>query len=231
MLAYGCNSQKSLTRWDCVPDPAPLGAYRGRVPPTDCMCPPNENCAPPSEDCAPKKLTGSGLLERKSRSKLVFKVDWHQILWRFWDEDLFFFFFWVFGRKNRLNLRFRPENPFDFLLLTMFVSSRLGWIFRAPEPLSNSHKINFSCPPKIYLCHPSHAILAPGLLRASDSRQIESAEESLSHWFTYTVRDSFKARLAGFEFAKANCAACQLLHLKQTSCGILKRNCMKPTQA
>ena len=42
-------------------------------------------------------------------------------------------------------------------------------------------------------------------LRASDSRQIESAKESLSHWFTYTVRDSFKARLAGFEFAKTNC--------------------------
>ena len=41
--------------------------------------------------------------------------------------------------------------------------------------------------------------------RASDLRQIESAEESLSHWFTYTVRDSFKARLASFEFAKANC--------------------------
>ena len=29
------------------------------------------------------------------------------------------------------------------------------------------------------------------------------AEESLSLWFTYTVRDSFRARLAGFEFAKA----------------------------
>ena len=42
-------------------------------------------------------------------------------------------------------------------------------------------------------------------LRASDSHKIESAEESLSHWFTYTVRDSFKARLAGFEFANANC--------------------------
>ena len=42
-------------------------------------------------------------------------------------------------------------------------------------------------------------------LRASDSRQIESVEESLSHWFTYTMQDSFKARLAGYEFAKANC--------------------------
>ena len=38
-------------------------------------------------------------------------------------------FFWrspVFGRKNRLNLRFLPENPFDFVLLTFFISSRLG---------------------------------------------------------------------------------------------------------
>ena len=38
-------------------------------------------------------------------------------------------------------------------------------------------------------------------LRASDSRQIESAKDLLSHWFTYAVLDSFKARLAGFEFA------------------------------
>ena len=38
------------------------GAFR-------CRAPPNENCAPPSEDCAPKKLTGSGLLECKSKPK------------------------------------------------------------------------------------------------------------------------------------------------------------------
>ena len=43
-------------------------------------------------------------------------------------------------------------------------------------------------------------------LRASDSRKIESAEESLSYWFTYTVRDSFKALLAGFEFEKRTAA-------------------------
>ena len=42
-------------------------------------------------------------------------------------------------------------------------------------------------------------------LHASDSRLIEAVEESLSHWFTYTVQYSFKARLASFEFAKANC--------------------------
>ena len=42
-------------------------------------------------------------------------------------------------------------------------------------------------------------------LRASDSHKIGSAEESLSCWCSYTVRDSFKALLAGFEFTKANC--------------------------
>ena len=55
----------------CRPNPAPRGAYRGRAPQMTAYAPPNENCAPPSEDCAPKKLTGSGLLEYKSRPKLV----------------------------------------------------------------------------------------------------------------------------------------------------------------
>ena len=77
-------------------------------------------------------------------------------------------------------------------------------------------------------------------LRASDSHKIEMAEESLSQWFTYTVRDSFKELLAGFEFTKANCrkstsiaplVTCQLLRLKQSRFGILKRKCVKPTRA
>ena len=41
------------------------GAFRGRAPQ---MTP----CAPPSEGCAPKKSLESGLLECKSRPKLVF---------------------------------------------------------------------------------------------------------------------------------------------------------------
>ena len=36
------------------------GAFRGRAPPNELLC-------PPREDCAPKNLTGSGLLEQKSR--------------------------------------------------------------------------------------------------------------------------------------------------------------------
>ena len=46
------------------------GGHSGAVSPQMTACaPPNENCAPPSEDCAPKKLSGSGLLECKSRPK------------------------------------------------------------------------------------------------------------------------------------------------------------------
>ena len=72
------------------PGPAPRGAFQGLPPQLSA-------CAPPSKDCAPKKLTGSGLLECKSRPKLVFGtrifvifVDLHQIWQNFWDDNLFF---------------------------------------------------------------------------------------------------------------------------------------------
>ena len=37
-----------------------------------------------------------------------------------------FFCFWRSPAKNRLNFRFRPKNPFESLLLTLFIWSRLG---------------------------------------------------------------------------------------------------------
>ena len=129
--------QCSWKNCDTACRPGATGGHTGgRAPQLTACAPPNENCAPPSEDCAPKKLTGSGLLERKSRSKLGVFVDWHQILWRFGDEDLFFF--WrspVFGRKNRLNFRFRLENPlqfqwrpFFFLEITCLWPGKTAWI-------------------------------------------------------------------------------------------------------
>ena len=47
--------------------------------------------------------------------------------------------------------------------------------------LSNSHKINFSCPPKIYFCPPSHAILAPGV---SERLKLKSIKSS-TNWVNY----------------------------------------------
>ena len=52
------------------------GAYRGRAPPNWLLVLPQTKIVPPqARTVPPKKLTGSGLLERKSRFKLVFFVD------------------------------------------------------------------------------------------------------------------------------------------------------------
>ena len=41
------------------------------------------------------------------------------------SEDLFLWRSPVFGRKSRLNSRFRPENPLESLVFTLFIWSRL----------------------------------------------------------------------------------------------------------
>ena len=56
-IATVCRSLSSKTAFQARRNE---GAFRG-------CAPPNKNCTPPSEDCAPKKLTGSVLLECKSR--------------------------------------------------------------------------------------------------------------------------------------------------------------------
>ena len=142
------------------------GGYRDRTPQLTACAPQTKIVPPPSEDCAPKKLTGSGLLERKSRSKLVFFVEWHQILWRFWDEDLFFWRSPVIGRKKRLNFRFRQEKSlaisredlffFFFFGDHLFSVGKTAWIsdfgrkiprLFAPNLVHLIQTgINFSCP-------------------------------------------------------------------------------------
>ena len=140
-----------------------LGAYWDRAPP-------NENCAPPSEDCAPKKITGSWLLECKSRSKLVFAsvifvlfVDWHRISWYSWDEDLFFLEITCFrpekplefpisaGKSLTISVRtfffleitcFRPEKPLKFAIL----AGKTLWIFGLHLVHLIQTGTNFSCP-------------------------------------------------------------------------------------
>ena len=57
----------------CVTGPAPRRGIPGPRSPKSLFVPPptNENCALPSENWAPKKLTGSVLLECKSRPKTL----------------------------------------------------------------------------------------------------------------------------------------------------------------
>ena len=108
----------------------------------------NENCAPPIEDCDPEKLTGSGLLECKSRPKtpklvfialkfvskncfFVIFVGLYRISLKFWNEDLFFLSLLQNLWKIARNLRRQPELveilgriPF-FLVFTFFVWSSI----------------------------------------------------------------------------------------------------------
>ena len=176
---------RTLAAVSLVPDPAPRG-HTGAVPPKRKLCFPNRGLRPKEIN----RLGASGAqIEVQISVFCGLTLDFVTFLGRrpfffifleiicFWSEkpleflisvgktlaiSMKTFFFWRspgFGRKNRLNFRFWPENPFYFLLLALFI-----WLDKFLVPLSNSHKINFSCPPKIYFCPPSHAILAPGLL-------------------------------------------------------------------
>ena len=153
-------------------------------------------CAPPSEDCAPKKLTGSRLLECKSRPKIpqlvfiplefvskncvfVLFVNSRRISFKFWDEDLFFLVFTSDFVENRKNFETTTRICENFGTKTFFYFFGLH-LFRLIHT-----RINFSCPPWIHIIEllvppkflsvpppPSHAILAPGLLWAIHSENI-----------------------------------------------------------
>ena len=116
-------------------DPAPWGGIPGPCPPTDCLCSPNENCAPPKRGLCPEEINRFRALERKCRPKLVLFVDLKLekplensiSAGKFLEISVKTFFFWrspVFARKKHLKFGFRPEIPFKFLHLTLFLWSR-----------------------------------------------------------------------------------------------------------
>ena len=126
-------------------------------------CPPNECLCPPSEDCAPKKLTGSRLLECKSRpnipksvftalefvSKNCVFVNLRRISFKFWDEDLFFWSSLQISSKIAKILRRQPEFV-EILGRRPFFSFFGLHLFRLIHT-----RINFSCPQK-FLSVPPH---------------------------------------------------------------------------
>ena len=140
-------------------------------------------CAPPSEDCAPKKLTGSRLLECKSRPKIpqlvfitlefvskncvfVIFVNLRRISFKFWDEDLFFWSSLQISSKIARILRRQPEfvkilgrRPFLFFWSSPFSFDPYSNKLLVP-PLK-SH-IRTSRAPKISFCPPSPQSRYPG---------------------------------------------------------------------
>ena len=87
-------------------------------------------CAPPSEDCAPKKLTGSGLLECKSRPKTP------KLLFTTLELASKNCFFVVFVDSRRISLNFWDEDFFIWSL-SFLLDSHLNKLLVPP---SNSHK-------------------------------------------------------------------------------------------
>ena len=104
-------------------------ALRRRAFPNDCLCPPKRGLCP--EDINRLWATGvqseaqTGVCQRYFSNFCGLTPDFMTFLgWR----PFFFFFFWrspVFGRKNRLNFWFRPENSSEFLVFTLIIWSRL----------------------------------------------------------------------------------------------------------
>ena len=140
-----------------IAGPAPRGCIPGPCPPNDCLCPPKRKlCPPPSEDYAPKKLTGSGLLECKSRSEtpklvstariFVIFVDSHRISYETFRTNTFFFGFHLrireksqeFRDDNRICGDFCTEDLFFGLHLIHLIHTRIN--FSCPRAPSNSHQ-------------------------------------------------------------------------------------------
>ena len=121
--------------------------------------------APPREDCAPRKLTGSRLLECKSRPKIpklvftapdfvsenctfVIFVNLRRISFKFWDEDLF-----LFG----LHFRFREKSQEfwdDNQNLWKFWDEDLFFFFWSSPFSFDPYSNKLLVPPKISVCPP-----------------------------------------------------------------------------
>ena len=79
VVVYGCLLMNFFNKFSLIIlyiqwyRPSATWGNSGAVPPEMTACaPPNENCASPSEDCAPEEINRLGLLEGKSRPKLLF---------------------------------------------------------------------------------------------------------------------------------------------------------------
>ena len=108
------NFQKFLIAALLVKPGATGGAYRGRAPQMTACALPNENCAPPARTVPRRNLQAGGYTGVEIETQIGVFCGLTSDFMTFLGRRPFFFFFWrspVFGRKNRFNFQFRPENP------------------------------------------------------------------------------------------------------------------------
>ena len=92
-----CSDEVAVIWKKCI-RPGATGPHSGAVPPQMTACAPQSKVVPTKRGLCPRKLTGSRLLECKSRPETRKIVDPHLILWNLayiLDEDLFFVFFFL----------------------------------------------------------------------------------------------------------------------------------------
>ena len=86
------SKQSPLIANSWLPDPAPRGGKPRPCPPNWLLEPPKQKLCPPKRGLCPEEINRLMTSGAQIEVQISFFVDWHQILWRFWDEDLFFYF-------------------------------------------------------------------------------------------------------------------------------------------
>ena len=163
LMNFGCNEAISQAT-----DPGPRGGILG-------PCPQTKIVPLPKRGLCPKEIYRLGATGVQIEAQIGVFLDWHWISWRFWDEGLFFgdhlssagkspaksmknfCFFWrspVFGRKNRLNFRFRPEIPSQNWWRPISAGNSLAklvktFFFQRSPAFGRKNRLNFRFRPEI----------------------------------------------------------------------------------
>ena len=129
---YGTGTYKLIDLSQChsLCRPGATGGPTGAVPPQMTACAPNENCGPHKRGQCPEEINRLGASGVQIEAQIGVFCGLTPDFMTFLDEDFFFVFFLEItcfsARKNRLNFRFRPENPLQiwrrpfFLEITVF---------------------------------------------------------------------------------------------------------------
>ena len=119
---------------DLRTDQAPRGSIPGPCPPKWLLVPFKRKLCPPKRGLCPKEINRLGAAGVQIEAQIGI-CHWNFRNFCGLTPDFMTFLGWkpfffrkspVFGRKNRFNSRFRPENPFESLVFTLFIWSRLG---------------------------------------------------------------------------------------------------------
>ena len=166
---YGTHTHLNMWQLRYKPDPAPGGAYRGRAPPTGCLCPSKRKLFPPKRGLCPEEINRLGATgaQFKAQISVFCGLTPDFVTFLLWRPFLF------------LEITcFRPEKPLEILIsagksleifaphLVHLIQSEINFSW-SRAPLEFTQNKLLVPPQNLFLPPPSHAILAPGLLQTT----------------------------------------------------------------